>query len=113
MKVGLPPQNGKLETNFIFINLRASGDNVQNMGTLVGLANPTFVGQQHHSAQNFTRKSPAEDERLVLLKWGRPTQLWGHLATWFAPTDMGFLLEDNTGPTSHWAGRPTYMWAPS
>jgi len=32
------------KTNFTFINPRASRDNVQKMGTLVGSANHTFVG---------------------------------------------------------------------
>jgi len=44
MKVGLPPRMANWKTNFTFINLRASGDNVQKMGTLVGSADPTFVG---------------------------------------------------------------------
>jgi len=38
------PRMANWKTNFTFINLRASGDNVQKMGTLVGSADPTIVG---------------------------------------------------------------------
>jgi len=38
------PRMANWKTNFTFINLRASRDNVQKMGKLVGSADPTFVG---------------------------------------------------------------------
>jgi len=44
MKVEKSTKMTNGETNFTFINVIASGDNVQKMGTKVGSADPTLVG---------------------------------------------------------------------
>ena len=75
------PRMANSKTNFTFINLRAFGDNVQKMGTLVGLADPTFVGPAPPQCSEF-------QQEVTCRRWT------------FGSTNVG-STDPNMGPSSH------------
>jgi len=80
-RLNYQPKMANWKTNLTFINLRASGNNVQKMGTLVGSVDPAFVGPTPPLCSEF-------HQEVTCRRWA------------FGSTKVG-STDPTMGPSSH------------